>query len=103
MNKHFYVLLSSMVLSFSVHAANTPVDKTPSPGTHPMINLNTADVKALSHSIKGIGEKRAEAIIKYREAHHGFKSIDELAEVPGIGKHFVTQQAEAIKKIFAVQ
>ncbi|KTC98505.1 competence protein ComEA [Legionella geestiana] len=53
------------------------------------IDLNRADAAALSHAVKGIGAKRAEAIILYREAHHGFKNLEELAEVKGIGKAFV--------------
>jgi len=35
-------------------------------------------------SIKGVGEKRADAIITYRKHHGPFKSVDELAEVDGI-------------------
>ena len=35
--------------------------------------------------IKGVGEKTAQAIIAYRDAHGGFNSIDELQQVKGIG------------------
>jgi competence protein ComEA len=49
------------------------------------ININTADKDALMSAIKGVGEKRAEAIIAYREQNGPFKSIEELAEVRGIG------------------
>ena len=52
------------------------------------ININTADKAALM-SIKGIGEKRAEAIIAYREQNGPFKSVDQLAEIKGVGKVFV--------------
>ena len=48
------------------------------------VNINTADKAALM-SIKGVGEKRAEAIIAWREQHGPFKSVDELAGVSGIG------------------
>lgn len=48
------------------------------------ININSADAKALT-SLKGIGKKRAEAIIEYRKDHGPFKSIDDLANVKGIG------------------
>ena len=50
------------------------------------ININTADKETLMEVIKGVGEKRAEAIIKYREENGPFKSIDELANVQGIGQ-----------------
>jgi hypothetical protein len=32
-----------------------------------------------------VGEKTAQAIIAYRDAHGGFTSIDELQQVKGIG------------------
>ncbi len=35
-------------------------------------------------TLSGIGEKRADAIISYRDEHGGFKSIDELKNIPGI-------------------
>ena len=49
------------------------------------ININTANVESLV-SVKGIGNKRAQAIINYRNEHNGFKSVDELAKVKGIGE-----------------
>lgn len=53
------------------------------------VNINTADKDTLMSSIKGVGEKRAEAIIAYREKNGPFKSLDELAEVRGIGSSIV--------------
>ncbi len=53
------------------------------------VNINTADKDALMSTIKGVGEKRAEAIIAYREQNGSFKSIEELAEVSGIGPSIV--------------
>lgn len=49
------------------------------------INLNTADKEALM-SIDGVGEKRAEAIIAYRDQFGPFKSVDQLVEVQGVGQ-----------------
>jgi len=53
------------------------------------VNINTADKDTLMTEIKGVGEKRAEAIIAYREQNGSFKSIEELAEVSGIGPSIV--------------
>ncbi|MCB1920461.1 MAG: helix-hairpin-helix domain-containing protein, partial [Candidatus Competibacteraceae bacterium] len=47
------------------------------------INLNTATAKELE-SLKGIGPARASAIVKYREEHGLFESVDDLTKVPGI-------------------
>lgn len=59
--------------------------KTTSAETGGLINLNTADVAALD-TLPGIGESKAKAIIAYRDSHGGFKNIDELKEVKGIGE-----------------
>jgi competence protein ComEA len=54
-----------------------------------IVNINTADKEVLMTSIKGVGEKRAEAIIAYREQNGSFKSVEELAEVRGVGPSIV--------------
>lgn len=48
------------------------------------INVNTATVHGLTR-IDGIGEVTARAVVAYREAHGGFRSVEELANVSGIG------------------
>lgn len=47
------------------------------------VNINTADVKELQ-KIKGIGAKRAQMIIDYRNKNGKFKSADDLTKVKGI-------------------
>ena len=47
------------------------------------VNINTADEASLA-SVKGIGEKKAKAIIEYREKNGLFKSVDDLTKVKGI-------------------
>ena len=48
------------------------------------INLNTASAGELT-ALKGIGEKKAQAIIDHREKQGKFTSVDQLADVSGIG------------------
>ncbi|BCA95009.1 competence protein ComEA [Legionella antarctica] len=66
------------------------------------IDLNKADLSILMGSIKGIGKKRAEAIISYRETHHGFKAIEELAEVKGFGQRFIEANRDKLKEVFVI-
>ena len=49
------------------------------------IDINTADAYDLQR-LPGIGEKRAQAILDYREEHGPFGSVDELDDVEGIGE-----------------
>ncbi len=60
------------------------------------ININTADKEALMSVIKGVGEKKAEAIILYREENGPFKSIDELTNVKGVGQSMVDKHREKL-------
>lgn len=48
-----------------------------------LVNINTASVAELT-TISGIGESRAQAIIAYRDANGGFKSIEDIKNVDGI-------------------
>lgn len=49
------------------------------------VDINSADKQTLM-TVKGVGEKRAEAIIAYREKYGPFKSVSELTQVDGIGQ-----------------
>jgi competence protein ComEA len=49
-----------------------------------VVNINTATAEELE-LLPGIGESRAQAVLALRKKNGGFKSIDELAQVKGIG------------------
>lgn len=53
------------------------------------VNLNTATQVELE-SLKNIGPAKAQAIIDYRKKSGGFKTIEDLNNVPGIGDKTMT-------------
>ncbi|MEW6647209.1 MAG: helix-hairpin-helix domain-containing protein [Pseudomonadota bacterium] len=77
MRKFAVACFSAFLLGLSAVVFAAPVD------------INTADATALAQSIKGVGAKRAEAIVAYRKEHGPFKTVDDLAKVPGIGAKMV--------------
>ncbi|MFT5082001.1 MAG: competence protein ComEA [Lentisphaeria bacterium] len=54
------------------------------------VNINKASIKELT-LLKGVGEKKAIAIVQWRTANGKFKTFDQLAKVKGIGKAIVEQ------------
>lgn len=64
-------------------ASNTPV------------NLNTASVEELM-SLKGIGQKRAEAIIQYRTSNGKFASLEDLLKVKGMNKNVIEKNRDRL-------
>lgn len=60
------------------------------------VNINTASKEVLMTEIKGVGEKRAEAIIAYRKENGPFKSVDDLANVSGVGESIVEKNKDVL-------
>ena len=67
-------------------------------GAIKLININTASAGELT-SLKGIGEKTAQAIIEYRQKNGPFKTIEDIKNVKGIGD----KKFEAIKGSICVK
>jgi len=61
-----------------------------------LIDLNRAGSSELM-SLPGIGEQKAEAIIRYREEHGEFRSIEDIMLVSGIGESIFERIREKIK------
>ena len=78
MQKLLFAMLVTIGLSFNAYAA---------------VDLNTASKQELE-SLKGVGPAKADAIIEYRKKSGGFKSVNDLDNVPGFGEKTV----EGLKK-----
>ena len=66
------------------------------PNKNNKININTATKDELT-KLSGIGEALSERIIKYRQKNNGFKNIEEIMEVNGIGQNKFQQIKDDIK------
>ncbi len=79
--------LVSMVLAlactFAAHAAD------------PAVNINSANAEQLA-SLNGIGDSKAAAIVAWRQANGPFRSVEQLAEVKGIGLKTVEKNRERL-------
>lgn len=71
--RYLYHSILTLFLLFSTGAFAGPVD------------INQADAGVLADAIVGIGAKKAALIVEYRDQHGPFASVDELAQVKGIG------------------
>ncbi len=54
-----------------------------------VVDINRADVAAMIANWKGIGEKKARAIVSYRKKNGAFASVNDLANVKGIGEGLI--------------
>lgn len=69
----------------------------PAPIAPMSVNINTADAQTLAVALDGVGAARAKAIVEYREAHGPFRSVDDLAQVKGIGERVVDANRSRLK------
>lgn len=64
--------------------------------TSATVNINTASAEEIASKLKGIGLKKAQAIVAYREANGQFTSKEGLTAVKGIGDSTLMQNSELI-------
>jgi competence protein ComEA len=99
MNNLYRTLLACLLFACaSFSFADTVTDNIQSARTDEVINridINNADIKTLT-SLKGIGKKKATAIIEYRNVNGNFTTIEELVNVEGIGKQVLLMNKEKL-------
>ncbi|MHA1087173.1 helix-hairpin-helix domain-containing protein [Enterobacter ludwigii] len=49
------------------------------------VSINSASAEDLARVMNGVGLKKAQAIVSYREEYGPFKTVDDLKQVPGMG------------------
>lgn len=109
MKKIFQIIVSAFFLSWVVmptwaatgHHESAKVTTEAAP-TDKVVNLNTATVEQLT-KLKGVGAKRAQEIINYRETHGKFSSVNDLAKVKGFSAKRVENLVRANEGLIEVK
>lgn len=99
MKSHIYYALIILftVLSMPLRAAGfNEVPEVVSITEVHVVDINLADIETLA-LLKGVGEKRAKAIVAYRESNGQFNSVDDLLNVKGVGEHTLQLNKGRIK------
>ncbi|EOJ4713955.1 helix-hairpin-helix domain-containing protein [Escherichia albertii] len=53
------------------------------------VSINNATAEELARAMNGVGLKKAQAIVSYREEYGLFKTVEDLKQVPGMGNSLV--------------
>ncbi|WP_152601435.1 MULTISPECIES: helix-hairpin-helix domain-containing protein [Erwinia] len=103
-----YRIFTALYLAFtlvplaaaSVQAApveNSIVVEAKEAATPASVSINQASAQELAAVLNGVGLKKAEAIIRYRDEFGPFTQIEQLREVPGIGNALVERNLSRLK------
>lgn len=77
--------------------ASVPVNPEAQSEAETKVSINQADAEALASMLNGVGLKKAQAIVRYREQNGPFSEIEQLQEVPGIGPSLVERNRDRLK------
>lgn len=80
-----FVLVFGAVSSFAEEAVDSQ-DEAQVLAIVEQVNINEADATTIATALNYVGQKRAEAIVAWREANGKFTSLEQLLEVKGIGQ-----------------
>ena len=61
-----------------------------------MLDINSADAAAIAAALDGVGLTKAREIVAYREMFGSFHSLEEMADVKGIGVATVEKNRQRI-------
>ncbi|PJG85605.1 ComEA family DNA-binding protein [Conservatibacter flavescens] len=97
------LLCAGLLFSSSILYANEPATQAESASeatkvvlASDKVNINTATASELQRVLVGIGQKKAETIVEYREKNGPFTAAEQLLEVQGFGKATLDKNKDRI-------
>lgn len=60
------------------------------------VSINAASAEALAQVMNGVGLKKAQAIVSYRDEYGPFKTLEDLQQVPGMGASLVERNLDRL-------
>ncbi|GAD88539.1 MULTISPECIES: ComEA family DNA-binding protein [Vibrio] len=95
--KRYVSIVLLALLPFAVYSAEETKKADHYEGIEIEVNINTASSHELATLLLGVGEKKAQQIVAYREVHGEFKHADDLQQVKGIGQATVDKNRSRIR------
>lgn len=99
-----YLLLLLSISTIQPYIVKAEATETVSRSEISVVNINSASADEMA-SVPGLGEKKSQAIVKFREKHGPFARVEDLKKVDGIGdklfekiRQYVTVKADSAIK-----
>ncbi len=104
-----YLLLLLSITTIQPYLVMAETTEAVSKGEISVVNINAASADDMA-SVPGLGEKKSQAIVKFREKHGPFAKVEDLKRVDGIGdklfekiRPYVTVKADSAIKAHTKQ
>ncbi len=93
------IIVSLLLISIPVSAAYSAEHPSSDSVTDVLdfkVNINTASAEEMATLLKGIGAKKAQAIVEFREQQGLFATVNDIVKVKGIGPSFLAKNQSHI-------
>lgn len=99
--KKYYLLSLFILIIGSPISSYASVEEVKEPSKYEgitiTVNVNSASAEELSALLTGVGKKKAQLIVDYREEFGSFMSVDDLTKVKGIGPALIEKNRTRIQ------
>ncbi|WP_225918041.1 ComEA family DNA-binding protein [Neiella holothuriorum] len=96
MKKLITIIAFTFLSAISVSAADNTAAQTEPVMSESLnkISINHASAELLAERLNGVGDKKAQAIVSYRDDHGPFQSLEQLLDVKGIGPSIIEKNRD---------